>query len=168
MKICLLTLFLDHFNEIKFMFGRTLKKKKIYFFCGIVKLICELRHTFFINLRLWEMIILRLSALFQKNLRSAARKFAYSVVCGNTYVSSLPPFIACGSRTQCPFLRNEMPYSLLKSPKIHVVQGGCNVLNALNLEELTVKIHKCALLLDFLALFRLNRVHALIFQNKPS
>ena len=87
MKICLLTLYLNHFNENMFMFERTLKKLFwfFYFFCGIVKLICELRHTFFINLRLGQMLILRPSALFLKNLRSVARKFAYSAVCDNTY-----------------------------------------------------------------------------------
>ena len=31
--------------------------------------------------------------------------------------------------------------------------GGCTVLNALNLEKWWVQIYKCALLLDFLALF---------------
>ena len=56
-----------------------------YFFCGIVTLICELRHTFFINLRFRQILFLRLLVLFFKNLRSAASKFAYSAVCGKTY-----------------------------------------------------------------------------------
>ena len=42
-----------------------------------------------------------------------------------------------------PFLRNEMPFSLLKPPNLY------------------------ALLLDFLALFWFYRTHARIFQNKP-
>ena len=88
MKICLLTLYSNHFNENKLMFGRTLNIF-FYIFCGIVKLICELRHTFFINLRLWQILILRPSALFLKNLPSAVGKFAYSAVCGNTYASPL-------------------------------------------------------------------------------
>ena len=40
---------------------------------------------------------------------------------------------------------------------------GCSALNALNLEKWGVKIYKCVLLLDFLALFWLYRTHALIF-----
>ena len=31
--------------------------------------------------------------------------------------------------------------------------GGCDILNALNLETLGVKIHNCAILLDFPSLF---------------
>ena len=67
MKICLLTLYLNHFYENKFMFGWTLKKLFyfFYFFCGIAKLICELRHTFFTNLRFRQILILRPSALFK-------------------------------------------------------------------------------------------------------
>ena len=42
-------------------------------------------------------------------------------------------------------------------------QNTCRVLNALNLEELGVKIHNCGLSLDFLALFWLNCTHVLIF-----
>ena len=83
MKICLLKLYLNHFNENKLMFGSTLNNL-FCFFCGIIKLICELRNTFFINLRLRQILILRLSVLFFKNLRSAAGKFAYSAVSGNT------------------------------------------------------------------------------------
>ena len=58
----------------------------VSFFCGIVKLICELWRTFFINLRLRQKLNLRPSALFYKNLSSAKGKFAHSAVCGNTYV----------------------------------------------------------------------------------
>ena len=44
----------------------------------------------FINLRL--LLILQPSVLFLKNLHSAARKFTYSAVCGNTYtLPSTPP-----------------------------------------------------------------------------
>ena len=52
MNICQLTLYLNHFHS-NHMFGRTLRKLFCFsFFCGIVKVICELQHTFFINLRL--------------------------------------------------------------------------------------------------------------------
>ena len=54
----------------------------------MVKLICELRHIFSINLRLWQILILRLSAHFLKNLRSTARKFGYSAIFGNIYAPS--------------------------------------------------------------------------------
>ena len=76
------------------MFGRKLRKLSWFFFFflrGIVKLICEFRHTFFINLRLQQKLNLRPSALFHKNLRSAAGKFAHSAVCGNTYAPLPPP-----------------------------------------------------------------------------
>ena len=56
-----------------------------FFSYGIVELICEHRHTFFISLRLRQKLNLRPSALFHKNLRSAAGKFAHSAVCGNTH-----------------------------------------------------------------------------------
>ena len=84
MTICWLTLYLNQFNENKRMFGRTLNNF-FYFFCGIVKLICELRHTFFRNLLLRQILILKSSALFLKNLRSTASKFDYSVVWRSTY-----------------------------------------------------------------------------------
>ena len=71
-----------------------------YFFCGIIKLICEFRHKFFINLRLRHISNLRPLALFLRNLRSAADKFNHSATCGNTYappthptVSPSPPFL---------------------------------------------------------------------------
>ena len=71
-NLCQLTLYLNYFNENKLMFGRHFLL--FYFFCGIVKLICELRHAFFINLRLQQILNIRSSALFCKNLRSAAGK----------------------------------------------------------------------------------------------
>ena len=55
------------------------------FFCGIVKLICELRHNFFINLLLQQINNLWPSALFLRNLHPAAGKFTHSAVCGTTY-----------------------------------------------------------------------------------
>ena len=86
MKICLLTLYLNHCNESKLIFGRKLGKLSwFFFFCGLVKLICKLRHTFFINLRLRQKLNLWPSALFHKNLRSAAGKLAHSAVCGKAY-----------------------------------------------------------------------------------
>ena len=92
MNICLLTLCLNHFNGSKLMFGRTLRKLFfvfVSFFCGIVKLINELRHTFFINLLLQQKINLRSSGLFYKNLRFAAGKFVLFVVCSNAYARPL-------------------------------------------------------------------------------
>ena len=92
MNIRPVTLYLSQFNESKLMSGRTLRKLFLtfFFFYGTAKSICELRHTFFINLRLRQILNLRYPALFYKNLRSAAGKFAHSVVCGNTYA---PPGI---------------------------------------------------------------------------
>ena len=40
--------------------------KEIFLFCGIVKSISELQHTFFINLRLQQILNLRPPALFYK------------------------------------------------------------------------------------------------------
>ena len=70
-KTCLLTLYLNHFNENKLMFGRTLNNffNYYYFFCGIVKLICELWHAFFYkstSLTNLNSVILQLFALFLK------------------------------------------------------------------------------------------------------
>ena len=64
------------------------------FFCGILKLIYELRHKFFINLWLRQINNLRPSALFLRNLRSAGGKFIHSAVCGNTYTSPHPAWTA--------------------------------------------------------------------------
>ena len=89
--LCQLTLYLNYFNENKLMFGRHFLL--FYFFCGIVKLICELRHAFFINLRLQQILNIRSSALFCKNLRSAAGKFAHCNVCGKAYAPTPIPFI---------------------------------------------------------------------------
>ena len=91
MSICLLTLYLNHFNENNRMVRNTLRKILVCFsfFSGIVKLICKFWHIFFINLRLRQIFNLWPSLLFYKNLRSTAVKFADSAVCGNTY--TLPP-----------------------------------------------------------------------------
>ena len=51
------------------------------------------------------------------------------------------------------FLRNNIPYFLLKTPKNKCRLGGCSVLNAPNLEKLGVKIYNCALLWTFLPFF---------------
>ena len=64
-----------------------------YFFCGILKLICESRHKFFINLRLRRINNLRPSALFLRNLRSAVGKFTYSAACGNAYAPPPPLYM---------------------------------------------------------------------------
>ena len=71
------------------MFGKTSRNIFLSFFCGIVKVICELRHTFLINLRLRQINNLRPTTLFLRKLRSAAGKFTHSAVCRNTYAS--PP-----------------------------------------------------------------------------
>ena len=60
-----------------------------YFFCDIVKLICELRYKFFINLQLRQINNLRPSALHLRNLPSAAGKFTHFAICGNTYAPLL-------------------------------------------------------------------------------
>ena len=71
MNVCLLPICLNHFNEYKFMSGWALRKR--LFAHGIVKSISELRHTFFVNLRLRQILNMRLPALFYKIiLRSAA------------------------------------------------------------------------------------------------
>ena len=75
----------NHVNENKFMFGRRLKKRFFSFFCNIVKLIREFGYTFFINIRLYQILNLQPLALFHKNLRSASGKFSHSAVWGNTY-----------------------------------------------------------------------------------
>ena len=86
MKICLLTLYFNQCNERSLCFeGSFLFFFLSFFSYGIVELICEHRHTFFISLRLRQKLNLRPSALFHNNLRSEAGKFAHSVVCGNTH-----------------------------------------------------------------------------------
>ena len=60
-----------------------------------------------------------------------------------------------------PFSRNNL-FSL-KSFKTMCHLGGCSIQNALYLEILEGKIHNCDFLLNILALFLLNRTHALIF-----
>ena len=51
------------------------------------------------------------------------------------------------------FLRNKMLYSLLKTQQNTCSLVEWSVLNALNLGKRGIKIHNCALLLDFFALF---------------
>ena len=79
-------------------------------------------------------------------------------------------FLRAGT-ARSALLRNEILYSLLKTPKTYTLQGvgegGCIVLNALNLEKRGVTIHSCAFSMDFPALFWLYRTRAFIFQNKP-
>ena len=71
MNVCLLTICLNHFNEYKLRSGWALRKR--FFPYGIVKSISELRHTFFVNLRLRPVLNLGPPALFYKIiLRSAA------------------------------------------------------------------------------------------------
>ena len=55
------------------------------------------------------------------------------------------------------------PFFPTKNSKKTCRLGGCSVLNSLNLRKCGVKIHNCALLLPFTALFWLYRTHALIF-----
>ena len=50
-----------------------------------------------------------------------------------------------------PFLRNIMPFSLLKTKKNTSFKRR-NTLNSLNLKKCGVEIHNCALLLHFIAL----------------
>ena len=83
MSICQLTLYLNYFNENKLMFGNFLNF--FSFFWSIVKLICELWHSFFINLRLQQILNLWSSTLLYKNPCSATGKFAHSAVCHPPY-----------------------------------------------------------------------------------
>ena len=86
MKICLLTLYLNQCNESKLMFRRKFLVFFSFFFF--------LRHSR-VNLRTSTYILYKSTApakiksaafsTFHKNLRSAAGKFAYSAVCGNTH-----------------------------------------------------------------------------------
>ena len=61
-----------------------------------------------------------------------------------------------------PFKWNAL-FSTKNSKNTHRL-GECKVVTALNLEKQGVKIHNCALLVDFLALFCLYLTHALIGQ----
>ena len=72
--------------------------QNIYFFVfyGIVELFCELHHKFFINLRLRQKINLWSSALFSKDLHSAAVKIIHSAACGSTYA----PLSSCKKSAQ--------------------------------------------------------------------
>ena len=73
MKICLLTLHLNHFNENELMFRRTLKKLFLIFFIFYF----FLRHS---------KVDLRTSTYIFYNSAAPARTSSYSAVCGNTYV----------------------------------------------------------------------------------
>ena len=69
---------------------------------------------------------------------------------------------------QWPFW--EIIYLILIKPKNNIPFGGeegCSIANTLIFEKLGVKIHSCAFLLDFLALFSIYCAYAFIFQNKP-
>ena len=63
------------------------------------------------------------------------------------------PFI---DKSTMPFLRNEMPSYLLKSPKTHAILGEYRVLRTVNLAKLMMKLHNYALLTNFLELARLS------------
>ena len=70
--------------------------------------------------------------------------------------------IACGTVHSALFEKWNVLFST-KNSQTTCRLRGCSVLNALNLEKSGIKIHKCAVLLDFLAPFWLYRKHALIF-----
>ena len=55
-------------------------------------------------------------------------------------------------KSTMPFLRNEMPCYLLKSPKTHTILGEYRILSTVNLEKLRMKLHNYALLPNFLEL----------------
>ena len=59
-------------------------------------------------------------------------------------------------KSTMPFLRNEIPCYLLKSPKTHAILGEYRVLRTVNLAKLRMKLHNCALLTNFLELARLS------------
>ena len=67
---------------------------------------------------------------------------------------------------QCPFWEMKC-FFLCEKLQNTCHLGVCSVLNALRSEKCGVKIHNCALLLHFIALFWLYHTHALFFQNKP-
>ena len=98
--------------SIKTLFKLFLVRVSLCFepFCGIVKLICEFRHKFFINLRLRQKNNLRPSALFLRNLRSVAGKLTHSGACGNTYSYFSRFFISF--QNNC-FFQNETPLQIL-------------------------------------------------------
>lgn len=56
------------------------------------------------------------------------------------------------SRTMS-YLKNKIPFSLLKPPKQHVAQGRSSIFNALNLKNLEMKIQLCLFLKFSCALF---------------
>ena len=58
-------------------------------------------------------------------------------------------------KSTMPFLRNEMPCYLLKSPK-HIQFWESVVLSTVNLEKVRMKLHSCAVLTNFLELSLLS------------
>ena len=74
---------MNYFNESKIKFGRTLRKLLILFlrdeifdafFHSIINLICELRHTFFINKRLRQKYLRKQKYLNKKNKNKKKKK----------------------------------------------------------------------------------------------
>ena len=59
-------------------------------------------------------------------------------------------------KSTMPFLRNEIPCYLLKSPKTHAILGEYRVLSTVSLEKLRMKLHNYALLTSFLELALLS------------
>ena len=106
MKICLLTLYLKHFNENKFMFGRTLKKLFLIFLFRLWHSKVNLRTSTYVFSKFTAPANINSAAFgtFVKNLRSAARKFAYSADWGNTYIPpphTPPPLPSLGNEHWC-------------------------------------------------------------------
>ena len=59
-------------------------------------------------------------------------------------------------KSTAPFLRNEIPCYLLKSPKTHTILGEYRVLSTVNLGKLRMKLHNHALFTNFLELHLLS------------
>ena len=59
-------------------------------------------------------------------------------------------------KSTMPFLRNEIPCYLLKSPKTHAILGEYKVLSTVSLEKLEIKLHNYVLLPSFLELALLS------------
>ena len=59
-------------------------------------------------------------------------------------------------KSTMPFLRNEIPCYLLKSPKTHAILGEYRVLSTVSLEKLRMKLRNYALLTSFLELALLS------------
>ena len=78
MNVCLLAICLNHFNEYKLMSGWVLRKR--FFPYGIVKSISELQHTFFINVRLRQILNLQPPALFYKIILLSAATSTHPLI----------------------------------------------------------------------------------------